>query len=74
MIYLERILKCVEESGITIDEKGEMINVESLNFISAIISLEEEFGIEFPSELLSYEKVDNISRLKDLIEELCRLK
>lgn len=48
----ERVLKCIEENGIIVLEDGNFDNMDSINFISAIISLESEFDIEFPDEYL----------------------
>jgi acyl carrier protein len=52
MSISERVLKCIEESGIAVLEDGNFENVNSINFISAIVSLESEFDIEFPDEYL----------------------
>lgn len=48
----ERVLKCLEENGIIVLEDGNFENMNSINFISAIISLESEFDIEIPDEYL----------------------
>lgn len=52
MTVNERVLKCIEENGIIVLENGNFDNMDSINFISAIISLESEFDIEFPDEYL----------------------
>jgi acyl carrier protein len=48
----ERVLKCIEENGIVVLEDGNFDNMDSINFISAVISIESEFDIEFPDEYL----------------------
>lgn len=48
----ERIKECIEDNGIIVLEDGSFDNIDSINFISAIISIESEFDIEFPEEYL----------------------
>lgn len=48
----ERVQKCIEENGILVLEDGSFDNMDSIQFISAIVSLESEFDIEFPDEYL----------------------
>lgn len=48
----DRISKCFEENGILILRNGIFDNIDSINFISTIISLESEFDIEIPDEYL----------------------
>ena len=44
--------------------------VRSISFISSIVSLEEEFNIEFPDEYLLIEKMNNINNICLIIESL----
>lgn len=53
MTINERVLKCMEENGIIVLKNGNFDNMDSINFISAVISIESEFDIEFPDEFLS---------------------
>ena len=53
MTINERVLKCMEENGIIVLKNGSFDNMDSINFISAVISIESEFDIEFPDEFLS---------------------
>ena len=45
-------------------------NNDSISFISSIVSLEEEFNIEFPDEYLLIEKMNNINNICLIIESL----
>ena len=49
---------------------GTLDNVDSISFISSIVSLEEEFNIEFPDEYLLIEKMNNINNICLIIESL----
>ena len=52
MLVKNRIIKCLDESGIVILEEGSFDNMDSLKFISMIVGMETEFGIEIPDEYL----------------------
>ena len=56
MEKLQKIQNCLEENGIEVLNDGTLDNVDSISFISSIVSLEEEFNIEFPDEYLLIEK------------------
>lgn len=43
---------------------------DSIHFISIIVSLEVEFNIEFPDELLNFEKLQYLDNICIIIEEL----
>lgn len=60
------------ENGIIADigNLGEPLQMDSLMFVSLIISIEETFGITVPIEMLQYEKWKSIKLIMDNIEEL----
>lgn len=58
MEKLQKIQNCLEENGIEVLNDGTLDNVDSISFISSIVSLEEEFNIEFPDEYLLIEKMN----------------
>lgn len=66
----EKIEKCLFENGIDIDENGNMRDVDSLDFIGAIIALEEVFNIEFPDWFLNYELLHNKEQIEEMIVSL----
>lgn len=68
----EKVLKCLEENGIDISEDGNLLNVESINFISAIVSLEEEFNIVFPDEYLGFTNITTLDSIMSIVEILKR--
>lgn len=63
MEKLQKIQNCLEENGIEVLNDGTLDNVDSISFISSIVSLEEEFNIEFPDEYLLIEKMNNINNI-----------
>lgn len=60
------------ENGIIADVKNldEPLQMDSLMFVSLIISIEETFGITVPIEMLQYEKWKSIKLIMDNIKEL----
>ena len=70
MEKLQKIQNWLEENGIEVLNDGTLDNVDSISFISSIVSLEEEFNIEFPDEYLLIEKMNNINNICLIIESL----
>ena len=70
MEKLQKIQNCLEENCIEVLNDGTLDNVDSISFISSIVSLEEEFNIEFPDEYLLIEKMNNINNICLIIESL----
>lgn len=70
----ERVLKCIEENGIIVLDNGNFENVDSMNFISTIISLETEFDIEFPDEYLLMNTFSDFDNAVFIINDLLKAK
>lgn len=70
----EKLITCFEDIGIFIDlSNDEDIDlrdyiIDSLQFISTIISIEENFGIEFPAELMLYDNLASLNAFCKMIE------
>lgn len=62
-----RLINCLEENGIEVNNDGTLGEFESISFISALVSIEEEFQMEFPDEYLSFEEPLNLDVLIDII-------
>lgn len=67
---LERIVKCLEENGIQVDSKGNLLDLDSIKFISFVITLEDEFTIEFPDAYLNRLSDVTVYDICDIISEL----
>jgi len=46
-------------------------NIDSITFIHIILNIEEEFSIIIPDEYLLMENLNTISKIADLVQELC---
>lgn len=74
MTIKERALKCMEESGIIVLENGDFDNMDSVNFISAVISIESEFDIEFPDEYLLISTFCDFENVVLIIDDILKNK
>lgn len=64
------LLKIIDENGITVLENGDLTNMDSLQFVSSLVSIEEYFKIEFPDEFLSLENQYNLDTISGVVYEL----
>lgn len=63
----KRVMNCLEENGIEVCKDGTFNELESVEFISMVVSLEEEFMIEFPDEYLLTYKLTNVNIICNVI-------
>lgn len=61
----ETIEKCLYRNGI--DLSSEDNTVDSFSFITAIVDIESELGIEFPDEYLNMESMKNSDTLCEVV-------
>jgi len=66
----EQILNILDEVNIIIDQEENIIDIDSIVFISLVIKLEETFNILIPDEFLDVNMVKNIPSLKIIINNL----
>lgn len=50
-----------EENGIDIDDQDAVENMDSLEYIATLVSLEEKFEIEFPDSMLIKNMFENMN-------------
>ena len=65
-----RVQTILDEMGIIVDEYGELYELESIEFISMIVKLEETFDVEIPDDLLSFELMTNIHDIISIINSI----
>ena len=68
------MLSCLNDIGIFLEEEEDFdlreYIVESLQFVSYILCLEEALGIEIPDELLIYDKMTSFNGYCNAIESV----
>lgn len=64
----ERLTDCLDRNGI--EKLSTTIEYDSLSFITAIVDIENEFGITFPDELLTFESFGSFEILLSIVNNL----
>lgn len=62
-----KIIECLEESGLSVSENGEIEITDSVNYIYAVLSLEEEFEIEFDEKFINGDFMHTVDQLEEII-------
>lgn len=70
MTTKERVAKCFEANGIQVLSDGVLDILESVSFISTIVELESEFGIEIPDEFLFMDRFSDVDSVVEMMDEL----
>lgn len=75
MIMKEKILCILDEIGISLSLHEDDIDlrdyiVDSIQFISFIITIEEKLEIEFPDELLLYDNLISLNSFCTMLSEV----
>lgn len=75
MKYREQIVQVLEEMGILV-EKDEMdVNlqefiVDSIQFITFIVNVEEKLNLTFPDEYLNYDSIETLAKFCDILQNI----
>ncbi len=69
-LLLEVLPKDIDKNMISIDEPLTSYGINSVLFIKFVLSIEEEFDIEFSEDLLSMDRFENIKSIISYIEEI----
>lgn len=64
--------KIFDELGIITTKSGEFESMDSLNFISLIVGIEQTFGIEIPDQYLNYDILNNVDGFLNVISFLLK--
>lgn len=62
-----KLLMIFEENGINTVNEISLKDIDSLQYISILVSIEEELGIEFPDSVLTQNIMGDIDGLCELI-------
>ena len=68
----KRVRKVLNDNGVSIipELDDEKILLDSIEFISVIVGLEEEFNIAIPEEFLTFEALQTIEQFVNMISFL----
>ncbi len=68
MDFESKLIDILERNGVEIQENH--LELESIALVTSIVDIEEEFGIEFPDDLLSFEVFSDFYNLKDTVSKI----
>lgn len=68
-IILEIIKKKLESEELQLSSKLDEIGIDSLNYVSIIVEIEEEFDIEFDDDLLVSSRFESIENIAQYVKE-----
>lgn len=76
MSIRENIIECLKDIGIYV-ESGENLFLseiieDSIVFVSLLLEIEENFGIEFPDEVLIDTRIETLEDLYNIVEGLLK--
>lgn len=75
----DKIIEILEQNGIFIENTENDFDIteyieDSLQFITFIVSLEEEFNINFPNEMISLDNLKSFNAFCDIIVSIIKSK
>lgn len=70
----EEILEILDDNGITYMNDKIDSDIDSIQYISTMVSIEEKFEIEIPESYLVGQSLDDISHLVSLVQALLNQK
>lgn len=65
----DKIMQILNENGLMYDNNKLVSNIDSLQYMSALVSLEEELDFELPDEYLGQDILSNFDRLCEIVDE-----
>ena len=76
MEFANKIIEILNEEGIYIEYKGEDLDlreyiIDSLQYISFIVDIENLFGIEIPDEYLIYDSIASLHSFSNVVK-MCK--
>lgn len=72
MEMMNNLIKTFERSGIyiNVDDLDSQLQIDSIEFISLIVSIEEEYEIIIPDEYLIFDRLNTVRKFYELIIQL----
>ena len=75
MTTKQKLLECLLNIGVIIDETDKDVDlreyiIDSIQFITAIVEIEQCFSIHFPDELLLYNTFESLNGLVYIIDSM----
>ncbi len=70
MNILEALKECFAENGIEINDMDEELELDSIQYISLIVAIEQKFEKEYPEELLEERTVLTFNKFYEDVKKI----
>ncbi|MBQ8392456.1 MAG: hypothetical protein IJX51_01660 [Clostridia bacterium] len=75
MKYRDQVVQVLEEMGILIESDEYDVNlqdfiVDSIQFITFIVNVEEKLNLTFPDEYLNYDNIETLHKFCEILENI----
>ena len=64
----EKLMGCLDKNGIDLNNNSS--EIDSISFITAVVDIEQEFGIELPDEFLLVDTMSSFDKLYEVVKTL----
>lgn len=69
-ILEQKILQILTDNGFAYENNIMVSEMDSFQYMSALVNLEEDLGFEFPDEYLGKDLLSDLSRLMTIIQKI----
>lgn len=70
IVVMDELMNILNENGLEYDGDKLVGEIDSLQYMSLLVNLEEELDFEFPEEMLGQDLFSSFSRLDQIIREI----
>jgi len=65
----DKVMQILNENGLMYEDDKLLSNIDSLQYMSVLVSLEEELDFELPDEYLGQDILSSFIRLCEIVDE-----
>ena len=66
----DQIVEIFEENGVDVENADSFSNIESIQYISIIVDIEQKFDVSLPDYILTRDDILNFDQFADIVKEV----
>lgn len=66
----DQIVEIFEENGVDVENADSFNNIESIQYISIIVDIEQKFDVSLPDYILTRDDILNFDQFADIVKEV----
>lgn len=66
----DQIVEIFEENGVDVENADSFNNIESIQYISIIVDIEQKFDVPLPDYILTRDDILNFDQFADIVKEV----